>query len=105
MHTAARLLVQPRGPLVGHELIVEVVVRGHVRHEGAHLRRHVILDEPELHAQPVQKVQIFGMKLVGVPPPLLHVEAAMKRSRSAVRLHGRGSSSWLIRIWTCSVLV
>ena len=52
VHT--RLLVQPGGPLVGDGLVLEAVARGHGRQEALHLRAHVVLDEPELHARPAQ---------------------------------------------------
>ena len=44
--------MEPGRPFVRDELVVEVVARGHVRHESAHLGRHVVFDEPELGSRP-----------------------------------------------------
>lgn len=48
----ADLLVQPGGPFVSDKLVVKAVVGGHARQEALHLRRHVVLYEPELHPRP-----------------------------------------------------
>lgn len=51
-HSSAHLFVQECGPLVGDKLVVEPVVRSHLRHKAFHLRRHIVLDEPELNWVP-----------------------------------------------------
>lgn len=43
------LLVEEGGPLVGHKLVVELIMVCHLRYKPLHLRRHVVLDEPELY--------------------------------------------------------
>ena len=48
----ADLLVEPGRPLVSDKLVLKAVVLRHERQEALHLRRHVVLDEPELHAVP-----------------------------------------------------
>ena len=57
--TQPRLLVQPGRPLVGHQLILEAVALRHVRQEALHLRRHVVLDEPELGARPARSTVCY----------------------------------------------
>ena len=48
--------MEPIRPLVGDIFIQEAVLGSHVRQEALHLRRHVVLDEPELDPVPAQYI-------------------------------------------------
>ena len=59
----ADLLVEPRRPLIGDKLILKAIVLRHERQEALHLRRHVVLDKPELHTIPAGYGHLKGMNL------------------------------------------
>lgn len=44
-----RLLMQPSGPFVLHQFVLEIIFFGHVRQKIDELRREVVFQEPEFH--------------------------------------------------------
>lgn len=86
------LLVQPGGPLVGHELVVKAVVHGHLRQEALHLRRHVVFDEPELHAVPAFHTTP-SVNLTLPPSHCMQHRALISSSACALQAHNISTAS------------